>query len=103
MSEYTPTTEQVEARFAHEPGYECSDPLGYASHVQANRKSFKRWLAEDERAAAEKILKSFAEHLLTTTMPTTGINMTQYREGLMDGVHLAVIAASRFSRTEEEE
>ena len=42
---YTPTTQQVEDGFAHEPEYEFHDPINYGSHVQSNRRAFKRWLA----------------------------------------------------------
>lgn len=62
MSEYTPTTQQVENGFAHEPEYEYHNPIGYGSHVQANRRGFKRWLAEVERAAAEKGWDEGYEH-----------------------------------------
>ena len=41
MSEYTPTTEEVETHWAD---------VGFAS----DRASFRRWLVEVERAAAEK-------------------------------------------------
>lgn len=41
---YTPTTQQVEDGFAHEPEYEYHNPVGYGSHVQSNRRAFKRWL-----------------------------------------------------------
>ena len=61
MSKYTPTTEQVEDGFAHEPEYEYHNPIGYGLHVQANRRAFKRWLAEVERAAAEKALVAAAD------------------------------------------
>lgn len=54
MSEYTPTTRQIEDGFAHEPEYEYHNPVGYGAHVQSNRRAFQRWLAEVERAAAEK-------------------------------------------------
>lgn len=54
MSDHTPTTQQVEDGFAHEPEYEYHNPIGYGAHVQGNRRAFRRWLAEVERAAAEK-------------------------------------------------
>lgn len=54
MSDYTPTAQQVEDGFAHEPEYEYSNPIGYGAHVQSNRRAFRRWLAEVERAAAER-------------------------------------------------
>lgn len=60
MSDYTPTTQQVEDGFAHEPEYEYSNPIGYGAHVQSNRRAFRRWLAEVERAAAEKALVKVA-------------------------------------------
>ena len=56
MSEYTPTTQQVEDGFAHEPEYEFHNPVGYGSHVQSNRRAFKRWLAaHDAEVAARQI------------------------------------------------
>ena len=55
------------------------------------------WLAEVERAAAARALREFAQHLIESVMPEHGshINMTQYREGLVDGVNRAVTAAGR--------
>ncbi len=60
MNEYMPTTQQVEDGFTHEPEYEYANPVGYGAHVRANRRAFKRWLAEVERAAAEKALRGAA-------------------------------------------
>lgn len=54
MSDCALTTQQVEDGFSHEPEYEYSNPIGYGAHVQSNRRAFRRWLAEVERAAAEK-------------------------------------------------
>lgn len=46
MSEgYTPTTENVEDGYAHDPESEYRDPINYGSTVQANRRAFRRWLA----------------------------------------------------------
>ena len=54
-------------------------------------------LAEVERAAAARALREFAQHLIESVMPEHGshINMTPYREGLVDGVNRAVTAAGR--------
>ena len=56
-----------------------------------------RELAEVERAAAARALREFAQHLIESAMPEHGshINMTPYREGLVDGVNRAVAAAGR--------
>ena len=50
-----------------------------------------------ERAAAARALREFAQHLIESVMPEHGshINMTPYREGLVDGVNRAVTAAGR--------
>lgn len=47
MSKYTPTTEEVETAFAE-------DPDSDSRHYEWYREAFRRWLAEVERAAAEK-------------------------------------------------
>ena len=54
-------------------------------------------IVEVERAAAARALREFAQHLIESVMPEHGshINMTQYREGLVDGVNRAVTAAGR--------
>lgn len=109
MSEYTPTRNEILTALVH---YRASGK-GHPAHIGelAGRDEVHEYLEESlrgllelERAAAEKAIRSFAEHLLTHVMPEHGIhvNMTQYREGLVDGVNRAVIAASRFSRTEEQ-
>src|SRR5699024_411690 len=43
--QYTPTTQQVEDGFSHEPEYEYANPIGYGAQVQSNRRAFRRWLA----------------------------------------------------------
>lgn len=72
MSDYTPTTQQVEDGYAHEPEYEYHNPVDYGAHVHGNRRAFRRWLkehdAEVERAAAARALEEFADQM------TTGFN-----------------------------
>ena len=84
MNEYTPTTDEVETHWAD---------VGFAG----DRESFQRWLAEVERAAAAEALDKFGRELVDREMPEAGphMNMTQYREGLIDGVSRAMRAASR--------
>ena len=54
-------------------------------------------LAEVRRQAAEEALAEFAVEIERCDMPERGvhINMTQYREGLIDGVSRAMRAAAR--------
>ena len=55
------TDNQVEDGFSYEPEYEYHNPIGYGAHVQGNRRAFRRWLAEVERAAAAKALTDAAD------------------------------------------
>ena len=68
---------------------------GFACNM--SRESRVAGLRAVERAAAARALREFAQHLIESVMPEHGshINMTQYREGLVDGVNRAVTAAGR--------
>ena len=81
--EFTPTEWEVRDEYA-------------AGNIHAEAE-FDRMIAEVERAAAARALREFAQHLIESVMPEHGshINMTQYREGLVDGVNRAVTAAGR--------
>ena len=83
MSEFTPTEWEVREQYA-------------AGNIHAEAE-FDRMIAEVERAAAARALREFAQHLIESVMPEHGshINMTPYREGLVDGVNRAVTAAGR--------
>ena len=90
MREETPTIEQ--ARHAY-----C-DGLSGTSRTRAESiAEFDRMIAEVEHAAAAKALDEFENELVTREMPEAGahINMTPYREGKIDGVNRAAIAAAR--------
>ena len=53
MSEYTPTTENVRQTFAYvQAGLDDDDGYPFVTHIHVE--TFDRWLAEVERAAAEK-------------------------------------------------
>ena len=58
---------------------------------------FDRWLAAHDAEVAAKAVSDLAEQLVEREMPEQGahINTTSYREGLIDGVNRAVIAAQR--------
>ena len=45
MSDYTPTTEQVEFAYANDSEDEYRDPIGYPALVRQNKVAFRRWLA----------------------------------------------------------
>ena len=81
--EFTPTEWEVREQYA-------------AGNIHAEAE-FDRMIAEVERAAAARALREFAQHLIESVMPEHGshINMTPYRDGLVDGVNRAVIAADR--------
>ena len=81
--EFTPTEWEVRDEYA-------------AGNIHAEAE-FDRMIAEVERAAAARALREFAQHLIESVMPEHGshINMTPYREGLVDGVNRAVTAAGR--------
>ena len=68
---------------------------GFGSNV--SRESRVAGLRAIEREAAAKALAEFAVEIERCDMPERGvhINMTQYREGLIDGVSRAMRAASR--------
>ena len=61
--EHTPTTEQVEDGFAHDPDSEYRNPVGYGAEVAANRRAFRSWLAVHDREVAAKALEDAAEFL----------------------------------------
>ena len=100
MSEYTPTPNEIRADFItlHTRNFD-SYTVGRSltSEQEVYGDAFDRMIAEVERAAAEKALTEFAAELDSREMPESGshINMTKYREGLIDGVNRAVRAASR--------
>ena len=81
--EFTPTEWEVREQYA-------------AGNIHAEAE-FDRMIVEVERAAAARALREFAQHLIESVMPEHGshINMTPYREGLVDGVNRAVTAAGR--------
>ena len=57
-TEYTPTAEQVETAYSHDPEDEYRDPVGYGYRVNENRRGFRRWLAQHEAAIRrDQILK----------------------------------------------
>lgn len=78
MNEYMPTTQQVEDGFTHEPEYEYANPVGYGAHVRANRRAFKRWLAEVERAAAETAWDEGVAAAIEAEIKDDGYGNTQY-------------------------
>ena len=45
VSDYTPTTEQVEFAYANDSEDEYRDPIGYPALVRQNKVEFRRWLA----------------------------------------------------------
>ena len=81
--EFTPTEWEVREQYA-----------GGNIHAKGE---FDRMIVEVEQAAAARALREFAQHLIESVMPEHGshINMTPYREGLVDGVNRAVTAAGR--------
>ena len=81
--EFTPTEWEVREQYA-------------AGNIHAEAE-FDRMIAEVEHAAAAKALDEFENELVTREMPEAGahINMTPYREGKIDGVNRAAIAAAR--------
>ena len=90
MREETPTIEQ--ARHAY-----CDGLSGTSRTRAESTAEFDRMIAEVEHAAAAKALDEFENELVTREMPEAGahINMTPYREGKIDGVNRAAIAAAR--------
>lgn len=94
--EYTPTLEDAKRTYAYIQGGLDHDE-GYKPFYQVHEEAFDRMIAEVERAAAARALREFAQHLIESVMPEHGshINMTPYREGLVDGVNRAVTAAGR--------
>jgi hypothetical protein len=56
IGEYRPTTEQIEDAYAHDPEAEWHDPINYGSEVKANRRVFRRWLADHDAEVAAKAL-----------------------------------------------
>lgn len=88
MSEYTPGLAAIREHYVWMHGDPSKGDAG---------ERFDREIAEVERAAAARALREFAQHLIKSVMPEHGshINMTPYREGLVDGVNRAVAAAGR--------
>lgn len=50
MSDYAPTTEQVEFAYANDSEDEYRDPIGYPALVRQNKVAFRRWLAAHDAA-----------------------------------------------------
>jgi hypothetical protein len=60
IGEYRPTTEQIEDAYAHDPEAEWHDPINYGLEVKANRRVFRRWLADHDAGVAAKALRDAA-------------------------------------------
>ena len=87
---YTPSVDEGERAYI--------DGLSGTSRTRAESAAeYRRMIAEVEHAAAAKALDEFENELVTREMPEAGahINMTPYREGKIDGVNRAAIAAAR--------
>ena len=100
MREYIPTLDEVRDKYADARvgiGEWTRFDESVKQAVESAYAEFDRMIAEVEREAAEKALTEFAAELGSREMPESGIhiNMTKYREGLIDGVNRAVRAASR--------
>ena len=100
MSEYTPTPNEARADFItlrtrNFDAYQVGRSL--TSEQEFYGAQYDRMIAAIEREAAAKALAEFAVEIERCDMPERGvhINMTQYREGLIDGVSRAMRAASR--------
>ena len=52
MSDYTPTTQQVEHAYANDSEAEYRDPIEYPALVRQNTVEFRRWLAAHDAAIA---------------------------------------------------
>lgn len=95
MSEYTPTTEAVKEAFANEwdsyHGFQWST---------SEAEGFDRWLAEVERAAAEKALDSVGE-VLWVHRKSGGGPDDRYA-GMMRARFLVMQSASAYRREETE-
>ena len=92
-----PSTEEMQNVYASVRALGIrSGPPGAIEYNHGKAK-FDAWLAAIEREAAAKALAEFAVEIELCDMPERGvhINMTQYREGLIDGVSRAMRAASR--------
>lgn len=62
MSDYTPTTQQVEHAYANDSEAEYRDPIEYPALVRQNKVEFRRWLAAHD---AEKRAEWEAEQCQT--------------------------------------
>ncbi|UOR02043.1 hypothetical protein MUN77_01545 [Leucobacter allii] len=81
MSEYTPTTEQVRNIYA----YERENELGWAGldddqTIFEMQAEFDRWLAEVERAAAEKAWGAALNHVEELADPLWTVPEDQHSE-----------------------
>ena len=63
MSEYTPTTQQVEHAYANDAEAEYRDPVNYSALVRANKTEFRRWLAAHDAEVAARALEIAAEDI----------------------------------------
>ena len=108
MTKYTPTVEEVRDRYADGRtgiGEWTRFDESVKRAVEEAYAEFDRMIAEVERAAAAKALDEFENELVTRERPEAGahINMTPYREGKIDGVNRAAIAAARRAEAYREE
>ena len=100
MREYIPTLDEVRDKYADARvgiGEWTRFDESVKQAVESAYAEFDRMIAEVERAAAAKALDEFENELVTREMPEAGahISMTPYREGKIDGVNRAAIAAAR--------
>ena len=83
MSDYTPTTEQVEDAFSYDPEYEYHRPDDAGYHHR-NRAAFRRWLAEHDRQTAERAWVEGAKWgaLQVAGLPDTSLDYVQIKDGV---------------------
>lgn len=105
MSEYTPTTDEA----FNATLYTWVDWKGVFASEEEAADAWVRMIAEVERAAAEKALTDFADELAEKLKAESAAHahITQYREGIIDGINRGAIAARRragaYRRAEKEE
>lgn len=100
MSDYTPTVDEVRDRYADARvgiGEWTRFDESVKRAIEEAYAEYDRMIAEVRREAAAEALEKFGRELIDREIPEAGphINMTPYREGKIDGVNRAAIAASR--------
>lgn len=82
MTEYTPTTEQVENGYVHDSEDEYRDPVNYPASVRMRRRDFQRWLAQVKAEAQVEALREVAQDAEWSDVALPGMTAKDVTRGV---------------------